>query len=194
MNYFSNKKIYVWALVTLVLLNIFSLSALFIQHKRTANFMMMKNRPNERTPRFDKIEHFMKKEIGFSDAQVDSFKVKRKAHSEAMQQLNMEIHKRKKQLMDGTFDETIDEVETQNLIREIGGLQTQIEEISQKQLLEMSRLCKPDQKEKFKHLMKEAMSKHGSKFTDQDHRSRKEKVYKNKGRDHQESNTSKETQ
>ncbi|MCF8455366.1 MAG: hypothetical protein K9H62_05510 [Bacteroidales bacterium] len=130
--------------------------------------MMMNNRPGDRTPRFDKMEHFMKKEIGFSKSQIDSFRLSRKANSEAMQYLNMEIHKKKKQLMDGAFDESLNEDESQKLIREIADLQTKVEEISQKHLMEMSRLCRPDQKEKLKHLLEEAMVKHRPDFHDRD--------------------------
>lgn len=171
MNYFKNQKMLVWAVAILVLINLFSLSALFIQHKKIADFRMMDDRSNKLPPlKFDRMEHFMKNEIGFTEAQIDSFRITRKAHAEAMQQLNMEVHKKKKQLMDGAFDDGLDYEETQKLISEIGGLQTKIEEISQKHLLELSRLCQPDQKKKLKKLVEEAMVRHRPNFQENDRR------------------------
>lgn len=164
MNYFRNNKFTFWVLIILILLNIFSLSALFIKQEKIADPLRDGNLPGIKPLPFDRIEHFMKKEIGLSDAQIDSFRITREKHMKAMQHLNMEIHKRKKQLMDGAFDDSMDEEKSKVLLQEIGEYQHEIEEISLKHLLEMSRICEPNQKERLKHLLEEAMVKHRPDF------------------------------
>ncbi|MEA3446114.1 MAG: hypothetical protein U9R19_15450 [Bacteroidota bacterium] len=106
----------------------------------------------------------MKREIGFSKIQIDSFRYSKKMHIEKMQDLNSELHKMKKQLMDGAFDESFTTENANKLIREIGNVQIEIEQAGHNHLLEMKRICGDGQQEKLENLLKEAMIRHKPKF------------------------------
>ncbi len=165
MNYFNNKKTFIWAIVVLVLLNFFSLAALFIQHKRFVAFVNMPGRPNfDHHPRTEKSDHFLTKEVGFNNNQIEEVKKLREIHIDKMKSLNVELHQLKKQLIDGAFSDDFTSEMADEIIMEVANVQVKIEEANHDHLMKMKKICTPDQQPRLKNLLEEAFTKHRPDF------------------------------
>ncbi len=165
MSYF-NKKTFVWVIILLVIINIFSISALFVQHSRIESFFPKDRLHTPRPPECTKIEHLMKHEIGFSDTQIESFNKLRDEHAIEMKLLNIQHYKLKQKLIDGAFTDIFTSEDADSLLQEISDIQIEIEKNNHYHLVKMKMICEPGQKEKLKELLKEAMKRHNPKFHD----------------------------
>jgi len=180
MSYF-NKKTFVWVIILLVIINIFSISALFVQHRRIETFLPKDRFHTPRPPECTKIEHLMKYEIGFSDSQIESFNKLRDEHAIEMKSLNIQHYKLKQKLIDGAFTDIFTSEDADSLLQEISDIQLEIEKNNHYHLVKMKMICEPGQKGKLKKLLKEAMKRHNPKFHDRNCKRPPERIH-NKSR------------
>ena len=178
-----NKKTLVWIIVALVVLNIASMVGHFIRHDNDRHHDEGDRVEDQMQPRHERMESFIKREVGFTDAQLDSLQSERWRHSRETKALNLEIHKRRKEIMDRAFEADPNDTISEKLLVEIGLLQTELDRLSQEHFRNMGKMCKPGQREKLKKVFGEAALRQRPKFENNDCKSNKRK-FRNRNKRH----------
>ena len=148
MDILTQQKFMKWTVVILVILNLSTLSFLWLTKPGTI-------KPEERTADNDKpgrgLMFFLKDELKLSDAQADSILKIRDEQQREIQSVLERIYKTKKQLVDGVFENW--EQDNDSLAAEIGNLQTKIEILTYNYLTRIKNVLGPDQKTNLKKLI-----------------------------------------
>ena len=155
MDYFTNKKFVTWTIIILVLLNVFTLSTIWL-----AKLVMPVPFPHtfheERRP---PVDNFIERELDLSKDQVIKFEESRKRHMLQTKTLHNAIFFKKEKLINKIFTPDVDSTEIKKLSGEIGIMQTELEMQNNVHILELKSICNPEQQEKLKFLFNEMLEK-----------------------------------
>ena len=150
-----NNNGYKWVIGILIILNIFSLSALWMGHLKYRGerdkFHNQRDISDER--RGD--SGFLPKELDLDPEQAKNIKALRKEHQNQMMEIQKTIHQKKKQFIEEAFAEEVNDSALNSLINELGQLQIDLEQINKEHIIKMRENFNPEQLVRFKRLFGE---------------------------------------
>ncbi len=151
MDIFTQKRLTFWSIVLLVILNIFTISMLWLNQNRRpgAPPPRGKARQNHRTLQF------LQKELDLTDTQIQQYDQIRKAHNEQTRSLIADIQRLKKELMNEVFAEEPDTSKAMRITSLISDKQKEIERVTFLHFLELKELCGKEQADKLRGLIDE---------------------------------------
>ncbi|MBN1350909.1 periplasmic heavy metal sensor [candidate division KSB1 bacterium] len=149
MDVFTNKKFTIITIVILVILNLGTLTMIWMTHIRRPLF-----RDVDRPPRGKHgAVHFLTRELGLSDAQVRKVIELERAHREKTDRLIDEIHLLKHDLMTELFESKPDTQKAGEIIRQIGDRQELIERLMFSHFHDLKNVCEEHQQERLRKLL-----------------------------------------
>lgn len=151
MDIFAKKRFTLWTIVLLVILNIATISMLWLDQN---------NRPIAppplRAPQQDqRTLQFLQEELNLTDAQIQQYDQLRQAHAKQTRGLINDIRRLKQKMMDEIFNDEPDSTKAKEIAGLIGEKQTAVERITFNHFLDLKELCGKDQIGKLKGLIDE---------------------------------------
>ena len=157
MDFFTKNKFSFWIIVLLVMLNILTLTVLWVQKFRPlpppgSDHPMEMNRPGN-------VQHFLKRELHLSDQQAHKMEKFRQQHFLKSRKVRRNIHRLKKQIMDELFQSSVDSLKINKLAFEIGNRQAELETLLFYHFMDLKSICEPGQEPKLKRLFIDIVEK-----------------------------------
>src|SRR3989304_2615820 len=151
MDIFTKKRFTFWSIILLVILNVFTISLLWLnQYSRPVA------PPPLREPKEDqRTLQFLQKELNLTDAQIQQYDQLRQAHNKRTRLLVNDIRYSKREMMDEIFKDEPDTSKSMQIADLIGKKQTELERITFKHFLDLKELCGKEQLNKLQGLMDE---------------------------------------
>ena len=148
MDIFKQKRILLVVITILVLLNLTTIFLLWIGKPK--RMMDRTEMPGHQKGR---IEQLLKKELSFSDQQIEKYIVVRKTHQEKMIELNQAIRKIKKEMFDQILNDYYNKIIRDSLLNRSLEKQREIEELTFEHFLDLKEICSDDQEKELKKIM-----------------------------------------
>lgn len=151
MDIFAKKRFTLWTIILLVVLNISTISMLWLNQK---------NRPGVPPPlralrQDQRTLQFLQKELNLTDAQIQQYDQLRQAHAHQTRGLINDIRGLKQKMMDEIFNDEPDSTKAMEIAGLIGEKQTEVERMTFNHFLDLKELCGKDQIGKLKGLIDE---------------------------------------
>jgi len=151
MDIFTKKRFSFWTIVLLVVLNVFTISLLWLnQHSRPSTPQPLSEQKDDQ-----RTLQFLQKELNLSNAQIQQYGQLRQAHAELTRLLVNEIRDSKREMMNEIFNDEPDTARAMQIADLIGKEQTELERITFKHFSDMKELCGKEQLDKLHKLMNE---------------------------------------
>jgi Spy/CpxP family protein refolding chaperone len=168
MDFFAKEKMTFWAVILLIILNVATLSVLWIRSGRDRSHRHdgkehpfapapMMQGPQQAPPMPPPPPGMIEQELGLSAQQADALKKLREGHFEKVDALMKEIEKTKKELFDMLFAENVDQAKVAEKINFITGKRSEVERLTFNHFKDVIALCDGKQKEKFRGILEGAL-------------------------------------
>jgi Spy/CpxP family protein refolding chaperone len=151
-NYFAQNKWTAWLIGLLVLLNVFSLGALWMGRPKGPQ-----HGPHER----GRMGQFMAKELHLSDEQAAQFKSLWEAHKEEVNKAQDNIGSLRKQRLEALLLSQPDSSQLQLLAQQIGQEQTRVEGLLSQHYFRLWAICNETQRKELPKVFGEMMKRKG---------------------------------
>jgi len=150
MDFLSEKKYMKWIIVILILLNLATISFLWINRlKGPGNReLIIPDKPPK-----EKLAEFLTAELELTESQATKITSLREDHFKSVDKILQKIHANKKNLMDNLFEGTETTEMASLLTKKIGELQSELELLTFNHFLEMKQILGPNQKDNLKELI-----------------------------------------
>ncbi len=153
MDVFKQKKYLQWTVVLLVILNLLTLTVLWLGRPKHPGPGRSSLPPGEEVHR---IKQLLKDQLGFNDTQVEKYLQLRQVHREQLERLDAEIRELKRKMFDQVLKEQTPQTISDSLLSQVLAKQAALEKLTFQHFLALKDLCGPGQKEKLRLLMREA--------------------------------------
>ena len=150
MNYFKEKKFATIAIIILVVLNITTITLLWLgrpSHYRPPQI------PREKVM-FDFIAH----ELNFNPVQREAFKQQERKFMFDTRSVHFKIDSLQQQLYNTIYEERTDKHYLDSLTNEIGSLETELNKVTYDHLVQIKSLCDEGQQQRYKTLLNELLN------------------------------------
>ncbi|MBN1482012.1 periplasmic heavy metal sensor [candidate division KSB1 bacterium] len=147
MDVFSRKHWMVIALVLLVLLNVATLSFMWMRMQFAAP---SRDRPENQ----ERLVHFLKKELQLNDKQLTAFLEQRRDHQIESQRIRDEIHFLKEEMLNKPFHDQPGTLKVNNLINAIAEKQRAMERLTSAHFAGLKKICGDQQQERLQNCCK----------------------------------------
>lgn len=149
MNIFAEKKFAVILIIVLVILNIGTLTMLWIGRPDPG---VPPGGGNRITDENHVIAGLLKTELDFSDRQIKEYLEIRSSHIEKVSELNNEIRRLKNQMFDEVLDNVPEPRISDSLLTLAQSRQNQVERLTFDHFLELKKICNPEQQTKLRKI------------------------------------------
>lgn len=151
MDIFTKKRFTFWTIVLLVILNISTISMLWLNQNRRigASSQIREPRQDQRTLQF------LQKELNLTDAQIRHYDQLSLAHAQRARGITDDIRRLKQEMMNEIFNNEPDTIKALEIADLIGKKQTELEQITLKHFLDLKELCGTEQIGKLQGLVDE---------------------------------------
>jgi Spy/CpxP family protein refolding chaperone len=147
MDLFTKNRFALISIITLVVLNIFTLTLLWIFHFR---------QPERVPPPFDRraarVEKFLERRLNLSPEQSTEFKQLRRQHFQESMVVMNEIRELKEKMLDEVFSKDPDSLVVKNLTEQIGNKEAEREWLLFTHFRELRDVCTPEQRVKLEQI------------------------------------------
>jgi protein CpxP len=147
MDLFTKNRFALISIITLVVLNIFTLTLLWIFHFR---------QPARVQPPFDRraarVEKFLERRLNLSPEQSTEFKQLRRQHFQESMVVMNEIRELKEKMLDEVFSKDPDSLVVKNLTEQIGNKEAEREWLLFTHFRELRDVCTPEQRVKLEQI------------------------------------------
>ena len=151
MDIFTKKRFTFWTIVSLVVLNVFTISLLWLNRNTHSDAPS----PVGGQKQDQQTLQFLQKELNLTDAQIQQYDQFRRAHNKQTRLLVNDIRDSKREMMDEIFNNEPDTSKAMRIADLIGKKQTELEVITFKHFLDLKGLCGKEQLDKLHGLMDE---------------------------------------
>ena len=152
MDIFKQNR-YLWiAVIALLIMNFAALTLLWLGRPDGRRPQGGPPNPVEEKKRTEKM---LQKELGFDKMQTEQYLKMRQEHRSQAQQLDNEIRQLKKQMFDVVLEDSPQPLLSDSLLRLVQEKQADLEQLTFQHFLDLKKLCKPEQQNKLKLLMRE---------------------------------------
>lgn len=152
MDIFKQKRNLVFVIIMLVALNLALIVLLWLGKPPGPLQQRISGNDEEEISR---VRELIKNELGFDEEQAEEYLRLRSEHQKAASQLDSEVRQLKKQMFDEVLQDTQRPILSDSLLKLIQAKQASIELLTFKHLLDLKKICKPDQQDNLKILMHE---------------------------------------
>ncbi|KAA3615807.1 MAG: periplasmic heavy metal sensor [Calditrichaeota bacterium] len=152
MDIFKQNR-YLW--ITVIVLLIMNFAALTLLWVGRPEGPRPNRGPYNRLDKQNRTKELLEKELGFDEKQTKQYLKLRQQHQDQMRLLEREIRQIKKQMFDEVLHDNHQNELSDSLLALAQEKQAQIEQITFQHFLDLKRLCKPDQQDKLKLLMRQ---------------------------------------
>lgn len=142
---FATKRFIKWTIIILVILNLTTLTMLWIKNNNKDSYK--KPRLPVRGPK--ESRQFLTRELSLSEEQDRLFKELRHGHRFQGKKIQHQIHKLKREIMEGLFDPDFDNSKLNHLISEIGKKHGELELLTFNHFRELKNVLNTSQRNKF---------------------------------------------
>ena len=150
MDVFAQKRYMAWTIVFLLILNVATLSLIWLKEIRKPP------RPHEPPRRPEGgVPRFLRDELKFSDAQVREYDELRSESEERTRVLRDEIRRLRRSLAEEVFREDPDTAKAAQVARMIGEKQAELENVTFMHFMDLRTLCGEEQRRKLHALIDE---------------------------------------
>ncbi len=151
MDFLTKKRYTFWIIFLLVVLNISTVSMLWLIYTRKPAGQL-----HARIPQEDhRTLQFLQKELDLTDTQIQQYEQLRQTHAEKIRHLINDIRQLKKEMMDEVFSNNPDSAKMAEIAGLIGNKQAEIERLTFEHFLDLKKLCGKDQVGKLQRLLDE---------------------------------------
>jgi len=170
-----NKRSYLWIIIILIILNIFSLSIIWFGHIKNQNHRHDLSESNSEQFK-ERDSNFLSNELNLNEEQTKIIKGLRQEHRLNIKKTQKAIFKKKKLFIEESFSEESNDSLLNIYAQELGELQKELELFNKDHILKMKELLNLKQTKKFNKLFREMMlradpeSKHKRKHDKKDKR------------------------
>lgn len=151
MDIFKQKKFYLISLIILVLINIGTVTLLWIGKPQPPHSTIDGKRDGRDNQ--EQIATLLKNEIAFSDDQIAQYLDIRERNMTRIRQLDNQIHRTKRELFDNVLVDGSENIDLSPILDHLSELQNEKEILTYQHLLGLKNLCNEEQKDKLKSLM-----------------------------------------
>ena len=145
----AHRKLIAWTVAILVVLNLGSLGLLWFAHANRPRSLQSPTRPAP--------AEFLIRDVGLNPEQAEKFRELREKHLIYAQSQREEIHALNRRILEELFRPDPDSALVRRLSEEIGHKQELFQEALYRHFEEVKQLCTPEQQEKLKRVVLEAM-------------------------------------
>lgn len=167
MNVFTDKRTTNFLVIALVILNLVLLGTLWftrmIQQEEGAAAAERRVESDQsgareiRDRQNDRLLHFLRKELDFTQYQVDEFLRLRRDHFEKSDRLQRRMDDLRKEMMDHLLEEEPDRTRVEKLAEAVGQKLAEHEKAVFEHFLQLMAVCNAEQKVKYKRLLREIL-------------------------------------
>ncbi len=154
MDLFTKNRLTVITIVVLLVLNIFTITMLWIDKFGDSGF----RKPGQGR---ENINKFLFSELNLSQEQSDQFREARIKHHQKSKALKDEIFRLKQRIINQVFEENPDEDLVEDLSSRIGELETEFEKEIYSHFTQLKNICNEDQVGKFEQIFREVFTRRG---------------------------------
>lgn len=152
MDIFKQNR-YLWvSVIVLLIINFAALTLLWLGRPEGRRPQTGPPNPVEEKIRNEKM---LKKKLGFDKIQTEQYLEMRQEHRSQAQQLNDEIRQLKKQMFDEILEDSPQPLLSDSLLRLVQEKQANLEKLTFQHFLNLKKLCKPEQRDNLRLLMRE---------------------------------------
>ena len=138
-----------WVILVLVIMNIGLLGFLWVLHFKKPTHLPIAAKVDS--------EELFKRELQLDQQQFDSLKILREGHFRQRDSIQFEIMRLNRQVMEELFKNTPDTLLVQELFEQIGREQKEVGQITYDHFNEIKKICRPEQYERLKQLVFDAI-------------------------------------
>ncbi|GAB4376953.1 MAG: hypothetical protein Kow0042_23920 [Calditrichia bacterium] len=154
MNVFKQNR-YLWITITvLVVINLVTLSLLWMGRPVGPKQGHGPLPPNQDRQR---IRQLLQEQLSFTDEQIERYLALRQEHRQETRRLDAEIRELKRKMFDRVLEEQAPPAISDSLLNLVLAKQAELEKVTFQHFLDLKNLCGPEQREKLKLLMHEAL-------------------------------------
>lgn len=146
MDYFTKKRLVIWGIALLVLMNIAALTTVWFQQRQIPVPPQLDPGPPKAAQRF------LRRELDLSKAQMEAFANLQRQHFEEVRAVQEAIRNLKGELFSELSAAQPDTLRMERLAVEIGDRQTELEKTTFRHFLNLKKHCTPEQQEKLHSL------------------------------------------
>ena len=155
MDIFAKKRVTFWIIFLLVVLNISTISMLWLNQNRGPGAPP----PRGKERQDNRTLEFLQKELDLTDEQILQYDQLRQTHAEQTRVLIDDIRRLKQEMMDEMFYDEPDTAKAMQLADLIGEKQTEVEQITFDHFLDLKKLCGTEKIGKLRGLVDEFFRK-----------------------------------
>lgn len=144
MDWLTKQKTYLWLIIILIVINIFSLTFIWLRKPCP---------PAPNPGDFREKNLFLKKELGLNDEQMKNMELLRKELRDTTDLFMNNLWQKRRELQKEALKDKPDTNKVNYLISEISGLNVKTEQYMLKHFSELKKILSPDQFEKFIRMM-----------------------------------------
>jgi hypothetical protein len=154
MDIIKQKRFTTWVIVLLILLNVTTIALLWIGRppRRAGD-----GQPHQKERDPARLQQLLKEELGFDKAQTEQFLQSRRLHMEQVAQLEDQVRLLKKQMFDKVLGDNPQPIFSDSLLKLTQEKQADIEQLTFQYLLNLKKICTPEQQKKLQSLMRDML-------------------------------------
>lgn len=149
MDFFSGKRLTKLVIIILVILNVSTLTMLWVQHYRNKAYSKLP--PPRRGP--EKIQRFLERELSLSPEQARRFRKLRQDLASKGIKIQNQVHQLKSEIMEELFAPDFDRSKVNHFASDIGKKQAKLEILVFDHFQDLKKVLSPDQRKKFQLLV-----------------------------------------
>lgn len=170
MDFYTRNRKSNWVLIILLILNLVLLATIWyprlkpgekeIQRKQKKQYDDKKFRQDEenRKQRDKRLTGFLKRELNFTQDQIDKFMKLRDEHFQKTKQLRRQVDDLRREMMDQLLVDQPDSSQVEKLTEKMGQKTAELEKAVFYHFIELMGVCDPEQKSKYKSLLREILN------------------------------------
>ncbi len=155
MNYFTRKRIIIFGVILLIIINITAIGTMIYFHKAD-------DKPAILTPKeeeiFEGINHFLKRKLHLDDDQYNKIVELRRENFSMTKSIMQELDKKRDEMLDEFVKEDPSRKKLDKIAGDIGDLHYRLKMETIDHFLQMKKLCTPEQQEHLNHIFKKIQS------------------------------------
>ena len=156
MDIYSKKRFTFWTIIILIILNIFTVSMLWLNQNRPIRMPPRMREPGQN----QRALQLLQKELDLTDSQIQQYHQLGLINKRKTSVLINDIRLLKKEMIDKIFKNEPDTIKVMEIAALIGKKQTEVEQITFKHFLDLKELCGVEQVDKLQGLVDEFFRRH----------------------------------
>lgn len=158
MDYFTKKRLAIWGVVLLVIMNLASLATVWYQQHHPPEFLRQPGpRLQDPAQQINQVNAFLRHELQLSDTQAQQFADMQRQHFNRVKAEHDAIRNLRQELFNQLSSSPPDTVKVEKLATAIGDRHRELEILTFQHLIDLKKLCTAKQQQKLNSLFRELL-------------------------------------